>query len=126
MAGESILIVDDDANNLKIIAALLRHERYSVQQAASAEDALELLQTCAPRLILMDIELPGMNGLELTRELKNDPVRRRIIVLAFTGSAMPGIERKTVEAGCDGCILKPVSAEVLLETIAAFTAANHC
>ena len=80
---------------------------------SNAEDALQLLRTVTPRLILMDIQLPGMDGLELTRRLKADPATRAIRVIALTAYAMKGDDEKAFAAGCDGYITKPIDVERL-------------
>jgi two-component system cell cycle response regulator DivK len=118
MAGETILIVDDNATNLKLARVLLQGEGYRVRTAADAEEALTLLQTFAPSLILMDIQLPGMDGLELTRRLKADSATKGIVILALTAYAMKGDEEKARAAGCDGYVAKPIDIESLPGVIA--------
>lgn len=118
MAGEPILIVDDNAANLKLARVLLSGEGYEVRTAADAEQALELLETFRPRLILMDLQLPGMDGLELTRRLKADPMRRDIAVIALTAYAMKGDEEKARAAGCDGYVTKPIDTDALPRVVA--------
>ena len=113
MAGEPILIVDDTPVNLKLTRILLVNEGYKVLTAASAEEALELLRGFHPRLILADIQLPGMDGLEMTRLIKQDERTRDIVVVALTAFAMKGDERKAVDAGCDGYITKPIDTRTL-------------
>jgi len=113
MAGEPILIVDDNLANLKLARLLLEHEGYNVRTAADAEAALEILKTFQPRLILMDIQVPGMDGLELTRRLKSNSKTRQVTILAFTASAMKQDEQKAGEAGCDGFIAKPIDTRSL-------------
>src|SRR5437016_4727846 len=102
MAGEPILIVDDTPVNLKLTRILLVNEGYRVLTASSAEEALELLRGCHPKIILADIQLPGMDGLEMTRRIKRDPGTRDIAVVALTAFAMKGDEQKALDAGCDG------------------------
>src|SRR5580658_2141874 len=108
VSGETILIVDDNAANLKLARVLLHGEGYEVRTAADAEEALRLLPTFRPRLILMDIQLPGMDGLELTRRLKGDAATNDIVILALTAYAMKGDEEKARAAGCDGYVVKPI------------------
>lgn len=113
MAGESILVVDDNAQNLKLARVMLRAEGYDVRTAVDAEEALELLASYTPRLILMDVQLPGMDGLELTRRLKADPARKGIVVIALTAYAMKGDRERVLAAGCDGYLAKPIDTDAL-------------
>ena len=118
MAGERILIVDDNPQNLKLIRVLLQSVGYEVATAIDAEDAQAQLVSFVPRLILMDIQLPGMDGLELTRRLKADPARRQIAIVALTAYAMKGDDEQARAAGCDGYVSKPIDADHLLAVIA--------
>ena len=117
MAGEPILIVDDNAVNLKLVKVLLAKEGYQVATAADAEEALKSIQASKPRLILMDIQLPGMDGLTLTRQLKDDPSTKDIKVVALTAYAMKGDDEKARAAGCDGYITKPIDTLALPKLI---------
>jgi two-component system, cell cycle response regulator DivK len=125
VSGETILIVDDNAANLKLARVLLQGEGYEVQTAADAEEAMRVLQTYTPRLILMDIQLPGMDGLELTRRLKADVATKHIVILALTAYAMKGDEDKARAAGCDGYIAKPIDVGSLPGVIAQHLAAQQ-
>ncbi len=120
MAGEAILIVDDNPTNLKLVKVLLLKEGYQVQTAADAEEAMKLIEQSKPRLILMDIQLPGMDGLELTRRLKADPATKGIKILALTAFAMKGDDEKAKAAGCDGYISKPIDTLGLPGLIAGY------
>jgi two-component system, cell cycle response regulator DivK len=113
VAGEPILIVDDNPTNLKLARVLLAGEGYQVRTAGDAEEALAVLQAYRPRLILMDIQLPGMDGLELTRRIKADPATAAITVLALTAYAMKGDADKAIAAGCDGYVAKPIDTRAL-------------
>jgi CheY-like chemotaxis protein len=124
MAGEAILIVDDNPTNLKLARIVLEGEGFVVQTANDAEEALRTLETSHPRLILMDIQLPGIDGLELTRRLKADPAHADIFIFAVTAYAMKGDEEKARAAGCDGYVTKPIDAEGLSRLIAAHLAAS--
>ena len=88
MAGETIIVVDDAPVNLKLAAAVLRSEGYKVRLACNAEEALMILRTTVPDLLLVDIQLPGMNGLELTRRLRQDARTREMLIVALTASVM--------------------------------------
>ncbi|HXS95985.1 MAG TPA: response regulator [Candidatus Limnocylindrales bacterium] len=113
MAGEPILIIDDTPVNLKLTRILLVNEGYKVITAASAEEGLELLRGMHPALILADIQLPGMDGLEFTRRIKSDPATKNIPIIALTAFAMKGDEQKAIDAGCDGYITKPIDTRTL-------------
>jgi two-component system, cell cycle response regulator DivK len=117
VAGETILIVDDNVQNLKLARVILANEGYDVRTAADAEEALALLRTSRPLVILMDLQLPGMDGLQLTRQLKADRATRGIQVIALTAYAMKGDEEKAFAAGCDGYVSKPIDTERLPELV---------
>ena len=108
MSREPILIVDDSEDNLKLTQLLLECEGYTVQTAGRAEEALELLDHYTPALILMDIQLPGMDGLELTRRLRRRSDFDKVRIVALTAYAMEGDEADARQAGCDGYISKPI------------------
>jgi CheY-like chemotaxis protein len=118
VANEPILVVDDNPVNAKLVAYLLKARGYEIRTAASAKEALQVLESFRPQLILMDLQLPGMDGLTLTRQLKADPVTRDIIVVALTAYAMKGDEEKAREAGCDGYITKPIDTRTLPAVVA--------
>ena len=118
MAGEPILIVDDNAQNLKLARVILSSEGYQVRTAVDAEDALTILESFAPRVILMDLQLPRMDGLALTRHLKSDPRHRDIVIIAVTAYAMKGDDDRALEAGCDDYMSKPIDAQALSAMIA--------
>lgn len=113
-----ILIVDDNPTNLKLASEVLEFEGYLVEGAEDAERAQEILRRTLPDLILMDIALPGMDGLTLTRKLKADERTRHIRILALTAFAMKGDEQKAREAGCDGYITKPIDSRRLPAQVA--------
>jgi len=108
-----ILVVDDNLTNLKLASDVLECEGYVVERAEDAERAQEVLRHFAPDLILMDIALPGMDGLTLTRLLKTNPVYQHIRIVALTAFAMKGDDQKAREAGCDGYITKPIDTRKL-------------
>lgn len=108
MSSNSVLIVDDTPVNLKLVRVLLSRQGFEVRTASTAEEALEMAQSFRPRLVLADIQLPGMDGLEMTRRLKASPETHDTVVLALTAFAMKGDEEKAFAAGCDGYITKPI------------------
>jgi len=118
MASERILIVDDNATNLKLVAYLMKANGYTVDTALDAESAIVAIRNNHPDVILMDIQLPGIDGLELTRRLKADPATRDIVIVAVTAYAMKGDQAKALAAGCDDYITKPIDTRTLPETIA--------
>jgi CheY-like chemotaxis protein len=122
--GESILIVEDNPANRKLLSFLLTAHGYAVHAAARGDEALEMLKTFTPRLILMDLQLPGMDGLELTRRLKADPRTRHITIVAVTAYAMKGDEQRVRDAGCDGYVTKPIDTRALPQVIAGYLAAG--
>lgn len=125
MTDAPILIVDDNATNLKLVKVVLTAEGYRVRTANDAEEALRVLESFAPQLILMDIQLPGIDGLELTRRLKSDPNKKGILVVALTAYAMKGDEEKALAAGCDGYLTKPIDPETLPGILASYLALNR-
>ena len=122
MAKEKILVIEDNALNLKLVRSLLMLENYEVVEAGNAEAGIELAKSQRPDLILMDIQLPGMDGLSATRQLKADPEVNGIPVVALTAYAMLGDEQKALEAGCVGYISKPLDTKEFPELISRFLA----
>ena len=118
MAGELVLVVDDTPANQKLLKILLAGEQYDVRVAGNAEEALTVLETFRPQMILMDILLPGVDGLELTRQLRADPRTRDIHILGLTACAMPGDAERVLAAGCDGYLTKPIDVHSFLATVA--------
>ena len=124
MAGETILIVEDNELNLELATDLLEAAGYVVRQARTAEEAIQAAKTTKPQLILMDISLPGMDGLDATRALKADPTTRQIPVLALTAHAMKGDEEKARAAGCTGYMTKPIDTRAFSTTVARLLASG--
>lgn len=120
MAGEQILIVDDNPTNMKLASFLLVKRGYEVKCAEGAERALEVLKTFHPALILMDMQMPLIDGFELTRRLKSDPATRDITIVAVTAYAMKGDEERVRAAGCDGYLAKPIDVMKLPEVVATY------
>jgi CheY-like chemotaxis protein len=115
-----ILVIDDNETNLRLISYLLTARGYEIRTAANAKEALRVLEGFSPRLILMDLQLPGMDGLSLTRQLKAAPATHDIIIVALTAYAMKGDEEKARAAGCDGYITKPIDTRALPVTLAGY------
>jgi two-component system cell cycle response regulator DivK len=115
----TILIVEDNAANMTLAIFLLESAGHTVLTATDAEAGLTLARAQQPNLILMDIQLPGMDGLEATALLKRDDATRAIPVIALTALAMKGDEQRIRAAGCDGYIAKPMRYQEFLATIAA-------
>ena len=111
MPGECILIVDDNEMNVKLLRWLLEKHGYVVQTASDAQTAREGIRAAHPQLVLMDIQLPDVDGLQLTREFKADPGLRSIPIVAVTSYAMKGDRQRAVGAGCDGYITKPIDTK---------------
>lgn len=118
-----ILVIEDNPANLKLAGFLLRKAGHEVLSAADAPAGLALARSAAPELVLMDVQLPGMDGLAATRELKADSRTRGIRVLALTAFAMKGDREKILEAGCDGYLAKPYDYQAFLLAVEAALAA---
>jgi two-component system cell cycle response regulator DivK len=112
-----ILVVEDTPINMKLVSMLLVKSGYRVLQADNASDGIALAQTHQPDLILMDIQLPGMDGLTATRLLKADQATLHIRIVALTAFAMKGDEEKIMAAGCDGYIAKPIEYKKFLAEV---------
>ena len=119
MTRKCVLVVEDHPINVKLVTLLLQGT-YDVRAAGDADETLQLLEAWLPDLILMDIQLPGMDGLELTRRLKADPRTRGIVVVALTADAMKGDEVKALAAGCSGYITKPLDTKTFVDTVARY------
>ena len=118
MNSARILVVDDNPTNLKLVTDVLAFDGYAVLQAADAEEAQKVIERTPPDLILMDIALPGMDGLTLTRKLKAAEATRDIRIVALTAFAMKGDDQKALAAGCDGYLTKPIDTRKLSEQVA--------
>ncbi len=115
-----ILIVEDNEANRLLAGAVLEREGYQVEMAGNAQEALDRLAIGSPDLILMDVQMPGMDGLTLTRRLKNDKRTADIPVIALTALAMTGDRELTLEAGCSGYISKPINTRTFAAEVARF------
>ena len=117
MDGKRILLVEDNPVNRRLAQFLLRSKGYEVWEATTAPEAFAVLKERRPDLILMDIQLPEVDGLTATRRLKADPATQDIPVVAVTSYAMKGDETRALEAGCNGHVAKPVVTRELLGRI---------
>ena len=115
-----ILVVEDHEENRRIMRDLLTHAGYEMLEAITGEDGVTAAERERPDLILMDIQLPGLDGYEATRRIKAKPALRHIPVIAVTSYALSGDDRKALEAGCDAYVTKPFSPRVLLAKIREF------
>jgi CheY-like chemotaxis protein len=120
--GQLILLVEDNETNQMLAVAVLQREGYRVEVASSSEEARELLAGVQPDLILMDLQLPGLDGLTLTRILKDDPATAGIPVVAMTAHAMIGDADQALAAGCAGYIAKPIDTRVLGDQVRKYLA----
>jgi len=121
MAGEQILVVEDNAKNMMLLRDVLRATGYRTLEASTAEQALLLATEHGPALVLMDIRLPDMDGVEALGRLRMDERTAAIPVLAVTAQAMKGDRERSMEAGFDGYLSKPLDIDELLATVA-----RHC
>jgi len=126
MTGQAtILVVDDNPINLRLAADLFVWKGYKVLRAVDAQQARFILEHSLPDVILMDIQMPGMDGLEMTRQLKADPKFKHIPVVALTAFAMKGDEEKALAAGCDAYVTKPIQTRKLPLQIAEILSRGH-
>jgi len=116
----AILYVEDNFDNRTLVSRVLMVEGYKLIEAASATEALELLNTTIPDLILMDINMPDMDGYTLTKKIKQTPGLESVPILALTANVMRGDRERSLEAGCDGYIEKPVDIDLLPRQIERF------
>jgi two-component system, cell cycle response regulator DivK len=117
VANELILIVEDNPKNLKLVRDTLQVKGYRTIEAGTGEDGVRLARDQQPALVLMDIQLPGISGIEAFRQLRADPTTRAIPVIAVTASVMAQERQKVMAAGFDGFQGKPISVRELLETV---------
>ncbi|MBI4968460.1 MAG: response regulator [Rhodospirillales bacterium] len=118
--SKTILIVEDNDLNMKLFNDLLSAQGYRTIQTKDGTKVMEMLRAQRPDLVLMDIQLPEISGLDITRMIKADPALKAIPVIAVTAFAMKGDEEKIREGGCDGYIAKPISVGTFIETVKKF------
>ena len=120
MSNEPILIIDDNPMNLKLEKRLLELEQYQVLTAHNAEESLKVLEYFRPALVLMDFQLPGVDGVELTKRIRQDEKNQGIVILMVTSYDQQGDEAKAKAAGCDGYLHKPLDTQTLPGVIAGY------
>ena len=120
MASKTILVIEDNKLNMKLVRSLLAIGKYRALEAEDAERGSQLAREKHPDLILMDIQLPGMDGLTAIRILKTDSAVKDIAIVALTSHAMDGDDKKALDAGCDGYVTKPIDTKNFLDTIGQF------
>jgi len=116
----TILYVEDNADNRTLVRRILLSQDYSLLEAVNASDALDILKSMRPDLILMDINMPDMDGYTLTAKIRSMPGFERVPILALTANVMRGDKEKTLEAGCDGYIQKPLDIDQLIGEVERF------
>jgi len=120
--SKRVLVIEDQEDNRRIVRDLLTASGYELIEATTGEEGLELAERERPDLILMDIQLPGLDGYEVTRLIKANPELHRIPIIAVTSYALSGDDQKAAAAGCDGYVTKPFSPRVLLAKIREYLA----
>jgi two-component system cell cycle response regulator DivK len=115
--SKRILIVEDHETNRRILRDLLTSAGYELTEAVTGEEGVTSAQTCRPDLILMDIQLPGLDGYEATRRIKTNPALRHIPIIAVTSYALSGDEERAHEAGCEAYVSKPFSPRLVLAKV---------
>lgn len=123
--SKRVLIVEDQPLNLELARDILEAHSYEVWTAGNAGECLALLRVRQPDLILMDIQLPGMDGLQLTRQLRADPATQHLPIVAMTAHAMTEDAQRVRAAGCNGYLVKPIQTRTLAQQVAAFLAGQH-
>jgi two-component system cell cycle response regulator DivK len=121
MLGERVLIVEDNEKNMKLVRDVLQASGYSTFEATTGEEAVELALSQAPALVLMDVQLPGIDGVEALEKMRQNESTASIPVLALTAQAMSGDRERFLEAGFDGYLAKPVDVRELIEAVR-----EHC
>jgi two-component system, cell cycle response regulator DivK len=119
-AAKRILVVEDNELNMKLLNDVLEAHGYEVMSTGRGAEAVEWARQYSPDLILMDLQLPDLSGLEATRQLKADPETRAIPVIAVTAFAMAGDEKRALDHGCDAYVAKPIILKDFLNLIAGF------
>ncbi len=117
MPNKKILLVEDDFMNMRLAQHILEVEGYTVLKAATAQEALEQIESTLPDLVLMDAQLPDMDGMTVVRILRENAITRDITILALTACAMKGDRERMLHMGCDGHISKPIDVQDFIDTV---------
>jgi CheY-like chemotaxis protein len=120
MKTKTILVIEDNELNMKLVKGLIKMGKFRMLEAIDAESGIQLIREQRPDLVLIDIQLPGMDGLSATKIIKADPELKDIPVVALTSYAMQGDEDKALAAGCTGYITKPIDTRNFLETVSQY------
>ena len=120
MAKKKILIIEDNAMNMKLFSDLLESEGYSILQAINGKDGFNMAKRDKPNLIVLDVGLPDMRGIEAVRKFKEGPITKDIILIICTASIMKEEKEEIMNAGCDGFIPKPINTKEFIEAIDGF------
>jgi CheY-like chemotaxis protein len=125
MTDKKILIIEDNVLNLELATDLLEAKGFVVSSAQTAEEGIRMAQEILPDLVLMDVGLPGMDGLCATKELKANPATRHLTIVGLTAHAMKGDEEIARNAGCDGYLTKPIDTRTFVESTTRFIASAN-
>jgi two-component system cell cycle response regulator DivK len=125
MGGRKVLVVEDNESNMLLTTVLLKVAGFEPLEAKTAEEGIEAARAFLPDLVLMDVGLPDMNGLDAAKILKADPLTKHIPIVALTAYAMRGDEEKTRAAGCDGYIAKPIEIKTFAQKLEKYLALSH-
>lgn len=125
MAGELVLVVEDNDKNMKLARDVLTAKGYRVVEAVTGEEGVKIALEQAPQLILMDYQLPGINGIEAFRQIRGNAATRHIPIVAVTASAMPEDAKRMMDAGFDGFLTKPINLKEFVGAVAETLAKAH-
>ncbi len=120
MKNSTILVIEDNELNMKLVRGIFSRSDYTMFEAIDAETGIKMARELLPDLILMDIQLPGIDGLEATHIISNDPDLCHIPVVAMTSYAMQGDQDKALDAGCSGYITKPIDIKSFMDSVSSF------
>ncbi|MCC7212703.1 MAG: response regulator [Candidatus Brocadia sp.] len=113
MPDKNVMVVEDNEKNRKLVRVVLKSKGYNVIEATTGEEALNILKNQKPNIILMDIQLPGIDGLTLIKQIKADAATKEIPIIAVTAYAMKGDEQKILDTGCEAYMSKPINTQEL-------------